>query len=125
MAASDIEAMYRVFGHSVQRRARQILGSDDEADEVLQEIFVRLVAHPEKFEQRSSPATFLYAVTTHACLSRLRDRKNRQRLLDQQVRPWQSDVDPRPRKQPWLCARCSPRCPTTRRAPRSTISSTA
>ena len=84
-----------MFGHSVQRRARQILGSDDEADEVLQEIFVRLVARPEKFEHRSSPATFLYAVTTHACLTRLRDRKNRQRLLDEQVRPWQSDVDPR------------------------------
>ena len=95
MAVTDIAALYRAYGHSVQRRARQILGSDDEADEVLQEIFVRLVARPDQFAQRSSPATFLYTVTTHACLTRLRDRRNRQRLLDEEVRPWLSDVDPR------------------------------
>lgn len=93
--AVDVEAMYRSYGHSVLRRARQILGSDEEAGEVLQEIFVQLVARPDQFAGRSAPSTFLYAVTTHACLARLRDRKNRARLIDEQVRPWTTDVDPR------------------------------
>src|SRR5687768_7970118 len=91
----DVEALYRTHGHSVLRRAGQILACDDEAGEVLQEIFVGLVARPEQFDHRSSPSTFLYAVTTNACLQRLRDRKNRLRLLDEQVRPWTSDIDPR------------------------------
>ena len=91
----DVEAMYRSYGHSVLRRARQILASDDDAGEVLQEIFVGLVARPEQFDGRSAPSTFLYAVTTHACLARLRDRKNRIRLIDEQVRPWATEVDPR------------------------------
>jgi len=91
----DVEAMYRSYGHSVLRRARQILANDDEAGEVLQEIFVGLVARPEQFDGRSAPSTFLYSVTTHACLARLRDRKNRMRLIDEQVRPWTTDVDPR------------------------------
>jgi len=95
VAELDVEALYRSYGHSVLRRARQILASDDEAGEVLQEIFVGLVARPQQFAQRSSPSTFLYTVTTHACLARLRDRKNRLRLLDEQVKPWASELDPR------------------------------
>ena len=95
MTARDVEEWYRRHGHSVLRRARQILGNDDEASEVLQQVFVSLVARPEQFAGHSSPLTFLYAMTTHACISRIRDRKNRMRLIDQQVRPWSSDVDPR------------------------------
>jgi len=91
----DVETLYRSYGHSVLRRARQILASDDEAGEVLQELFVGLVARPEQFDGRSAPSTFLYVATTHACLARLRDRRNRMRLVDEQVRPWTTDVDPR------------------------------
>lgn len=87
--------MYRKYGHSVLRRARQILASDDEAAEVLQELFAGLVARPEQFDGRSAPSTYLYAATTHACLSRLRNRRNRHRLINEQVRPWSTDVDPR------------------------------
>ncbi len=94
-AGLDVEGLYRKYGHSVLRRARQILASDDEAGEILQEIFVGLVARPEQFEQRSAPSTFLYAATTNACLARLRDRKNRLRLIDEQVKPWTTDIDPR------------------------------
>ena len=91
----DVEALYRSYGHSVLRRARQILASDDEAAEVLQELFTKLVARPDQFDGRSAPSTFLYAATTHACLSRLRNRRNRRRLFNEQVRPWLTDVDPR------------------------------
>ena len=91
--ALDVEALYRRYGHSVLRRARQILASEDEAAEVLQELFTGLVARPHQFDGRSSPSTFLYAATTHACLSRLRNRRNRRRLLDEQVRPWTTGID--------------------------------
>ncbi len=87
--------MYRNYGHSVLRRARQILANDDDAGEVLQEIFAGLVARPEQCDGRSAPSTFLYSATTHACLQRLRDSKNRTRLLDEQVKPWTTEVDPR------------------------------
>ncbi|HUQ07435.1 MAG TPA: sigma-70 family RNA polymerase sigma factor [Kofleriaceae bacterium] len=91
----DVEALYRSYGHSVLRRARQILANDADAGDIVQEIFAGLVARPAQFDGRSAPSTFLYAMTTHACLQRLRDRRNRQRLIDEQVRPWIDDVDPR------------------------------
>lgn len=89
----DVEALYRAYGHSVLRRARAILGSSADADEVLQELFAGLVARPGQFDGRSAPSTFLYAATTHACLRRLRDARNRLRLIDEHVRPWTTDVD--------------------------------
>jgi RNA polymerase sigma-70 factor (ECF subfamily) len=92
-AGLDVEALYRRYGHSVLRRARQILANDDDANDMVQEIFAGLVARPEQFDGRSAPSTFLYAVTTHACLARLRDRRNRMRLIDEHVAPWVSDVD--------------------------------
>lgn len=95
MAAIDVEALYRSYGHSVLRRARQILANEDDAVEILQEIFAGLVARPEQFDGRSAPSTFLYSATTHACLQRIRDRKIRSRLVDEQVKPWSSDIDPR------------------------------
>lgn len=93
--AIDVEALYRGYGHSVLRRARQLLGSDADARDVLQEIFAGLVARPQQFDGRAAPSTFLYAVTTHACLARLRDARNRLRLLDEHVRPWRDAIDPR------------------------------
>lgn len=91
----DVETLYRTYGHSVLRRARQIMANDDDAGEILQEVFTGLVARPAQFDGRSAPSTFLYVVTTHACLARLRDRRNRMRLIDQHVRPWVTDLDPR------------------------------
>lgn len=76
----------------VLRRARQILGSDDQAKEVLQEIFLGLVDRPDKFEGRSAITTFLYAATTNMCLNRMRDTKNRTRLLEHWVVPAAADA---------------------------------
>jgi RNA polymerase sigma-70 factor (ECF subfamily) len=95
MAAFDVEALYREYGHGVLRRARQILGNEDEAEEVLQELFASLLARPDQFGGRSAPSTFLYAATTNACLTRLRNGRNRRRLIDEHVRPWSTDIDPR------------------------------
>ena len=92
-AGLDVEALYRQYGHSVLRRARQILANDDDANDMVQEIFAGLVARPQQFDGRSAPSTFLYAVTTHACLARLRDRRNRLRLIDEHVLPWVTEVD--------------------------------
>ena len=91
----DLGALYRSYGHSVLRRARQILGSDAEANDVLHEIFASLVARPGQFSGTSAPSTFLYAATTNACLARLRDQRNRVRLLAEHVKPWTTEVDPR------------------------------
>ena len=81
MTPAALDQLYRAHGHAVLRRARRLLRDDDDARDVLQDVFVDLARHPERFEARSSIATYLYAATTHACLNRLRDGRNRLRLV--------------------------------------------
>lgn len=87
MKRRTIERLYRDHGHAVLRRARQIVGDESEARDVLQDVFASLVEKPEQFQQRSAITTWLYSVTTHACLNRLRNARNRARLLENNVTP--------------------------------------
>src|SRR6185295_11319815 len=79
-----LEQLYRRHGHVVLRRARRLLGSDDEAQEVLQELFASLVARPDAFAGRSAVTTWLYGATTNLCLNRLRNARTQQRLLEEE-----------------------------------------
>jgi RNA polymerase sigma-70 factor (ECF subfamily) len=73
----DLERMYREHGHVVLRRARRILGTDDEAREALQEVFLSLADRPDQFAGHSSITTFLYRMTTNLCLNKLRNPTSR------------------------------------------------
>ena len=91
-ARAEIEQLYREHGHVVLRRARRILGNDVDAREVLQEVFLSLLDRPDQFDRRSAVTTFLYAVTTHACLNRLRNQRRRSELLAREARSGQTDA---------------------------------
>lgn len=71
---------YRRHGPAVFRRARQILGVDADAHEVVQDVFLSLFENPDQFSGRGSITAFLYSATTHLCLNRVRNRRNRERL---------------------------------------------
>ncbi|HMI94319.1 MAG TPA: sigma-70 family RNA polymerase sigma factor [Polyangiales bacterium] len=75
------EELYRVHAPSVRRRAVELLGSEAEAAEVVQDLFLSMLERPQQFANKSSLTTFLYSATTHACLNRLRNQRNRARLL--------------------------------------------
>jgi RNA polymerase sigma factor (sigma-70 family) len=82
VSRADIEAAYREYAHSVLRRARRLLGSELEAREVLQEVFMTLLERPGQFSGRSSLLTWLYAATTHRCLNRLRNSRSQTELAE-------------------------------------------
>lgn len=82
LAKSDVEVAYRKHAHCVLRRATRLLGSEAEAREIVQEVFLLLWERPETFKGQSSLLTFLYSSTTHRCLNRLRDSATQKRLLE-------------------------------------------
>ena len=83
--ARSVESIYRAHGHVVLRRARRILGSEDDARDVLQEIFASIIDKGPSFRGESSITTWLYSATTNACLNRLRNEKTRSKALDGQA----------------------------------------
>jgi RNA polymerase sigma-70 factor (ECF subfamily) len=85
--SSAFTQLYRLHAPTVFRRARQILGNASDAHEVVQELFLSLFERPEQYHEQSSMVTFLYGATTHACLNRLRNQRNRARLEQAHLEP--------------------------------------
>jgi RNA polymerase sigma-70 factor (ECF subfamily) len=92
----SLEELYVSHGPAVLRRARQLLGDDAEAQEVLHDVFTSLLQDPDQFSGASSPMTFLYRMTTNAALGRLRQRRTRERLLAADQRGRQEPTQPSP-----------------------------
>ncbi len=85
-AEAAIEKLYRDHGHVVLRRARELLRSESEARDAVQDIFVALLQQPAQLAGVTRITAWLYRVTTHHCLNALRDQRGRGRLLGA-VRP--------------------------------------
>ena len=82
MTSEQLDKLYRDHGHAVLRRARRMLRDDEDARDVVHDVYLELFRNADRFEARSSITTYLYSAATHACLNRLRDGKNRRRLLE-------------------------------------------
>lgn len=79
----DIAELYRRHGGLVLRRVRRFY-PDEEAADVVHEVFVRAMDKLDTYRGESSPGTWLFRLTTHHCLNRLRDQKRRRELLAEQ-----------------------------------------
>lgn len=86
-ARPDIEDLYTSFGGLVRARVRRFYNGDD-ADDVVSEVFMRVIEKIDTFRGESSPSTWLYQLTTRHCLNRLRDQNRRRELLDETPPGW-------------------------------------
>lgn len=72
-----LDACFRQFGFRIHRRALAILGNDEDARDCVQQVFLRLAAHLDDFEGRSSIQTWIYVVATREALQARRARASR------------------------------------------------
>ena len=69
------ETLFASYGARVFRQAMSLLGTEAEAEEVMQEVFLALYAKAQTFRGDAALSTWLYRLTANAALSRLRRRK--------------------------------------------------
>lgn len=74
-----LERCYRRHGPAVQRLCRRIVG-EASADDLAQEVFLKVWRAAAKFDGRSSLATWIHQITVNHCLRHL-ERERRQRTL--------------------------------------------
>ncbi len=70
--AAAFEKLMRRYNQRVFRAARSVLRDDAEAQDVVQETFVRAFRHLQDFEERSSVGTWLTRIAVNEAFSRLR-----------------------------------------------------
>jgi RNA polymerase sigma-70 factor (ECF subfamily) len=76
---AELERLYQQYGALVFRRARRLLGDEQRAKDVCQEVFLRLWRYRPTFVE-VAPVTWLYRVTTNLCLNQVRDERRRNDL---------------------------------------------
>jgi RNA polymerase sigma-70 factor (ECF subfamily) len=74
-AGVDIEALYERYGPMVLRRCRHLLHDEDEALDVMHNVFMNLIRHAGRLDVRY-PSSLLYRIATNLSLNRIRDRKH-------------------------------------------------
>jgi RNA polymerase sigma-70 factor (ECF subfamily) len=72
LPVEDFDDLVCRYRRELHVHCYRMLGSFDEAEEHVQEVFLRAWRSRDRFEGRSSPRTWLYQVATNACLDTLR-----------------------------------------------------
>lgn len=80
---SDVGLLYAEHSARVLRWTLRFFARD-EAEEVVHEIFVKVLERIDGFRNDASPATWLYRMTTNHCLNRLRNASRRAELWREQ-----------------------------------------
>ena len=77
MVDLSLKELYERYGYLVHRRALYLLGSQDEAWDATQDVFLKAQQGLAQFEERSGILTWLTRITTYHCLNLLRARRVR------------------------------------------------
>ena len=88
--AGDMAAFEELI-ESYQRKifniALRIVGNYDDANDLAQEVLIRIFKSIRSFKEQSSFSTWIYRITTNVCLDDIRKRKNRKVIsLDEEIR---------------------------------------
>src|ERR1043165_7336229 len=69
------EVLMRRYNQRLFRTIRSVIPDDEEAEDILQETWVRAYEHLNQFEGRASFATWVSRIGFHEALARSRNRK--------------------------------------------------
>jgi len=73
--------LYAGYGGAVYGRCVYLLKDRARAEDAMQEVFARALAHLPEFRRQASPLTWLMKIATHHCLNELRSEKAGWRAL--------------------------------------------
>ena len=67
---SDVEDLYRRYGHVIFRRCRALLGREEEAMDAMQEVFIRALKYGRGFRRGKKPHPGLFGIAPPVSIDR-------------------------------------------------------
>lgn len=80
MAQLDIETIFRRYKDKVYRLAISIARNDSDAEDIMQNTFIKIIRNLKYFRNQSSISTWIYKIAYNEALMHLRKRKSQFRL---------------------------------------------
>lgn len=95
------EDLVRMYYRQIHRWALGVTGDPDDADDIVQEVLVRLHKRLRSYAEKSKFTTWLYQVTRNTALEQTRKRTRRSRLLVgfRRTQPVKDTVEEKPLEQ--------------------------
>ncbi|MCE3259969.1 MAG: hypothetical protein K0S12_1610 [Bacteroidetes bacterium] len=81
------ETLYHRYFDRLVRFSYSFMNDTQRSEDVVQEVFVRIIEKPELFDVTRKFSTWVYIVTGNECKQQLMKEQNRLRLLKQEVLP--------------------------------------
>ena len=72
----ELEAFIDCYQNKLVHHAFFKLGEKEEAEDVVQEVIIKMYRDREKYKKIESPASFVFRAVSNACIDKLRARKN-------------------------------------------------
>lgn len=77
---TSVEELYKQYGPMVYRRCYSLLRCADDAQDMTQDVFVRILGQQDL--KNTGLSSYLWTIATNLCLNRIRDRKRRGEDVD-------------------------------------------
>ena len=74
-----------VFQEPIYKYIRRLVVSHEDAEDVLQEVFIRVFRHLDQFRSESSLSTWIYQIATNESLRLLNDRKEERNVASEEI----------------------------------------
>lgn len=86
---ASLEELYALYSQSVFRICLRYTRNEEDAEDLVHEVFMKVNAHLGEFEGRSTVFTWIYRVSVNECLSWLHSRKRRKADVE-----WIEELEP-------------------------------
>jgi len=100
---AEFARMVDLYSNQIYRLALKILGDQNDAEDVLQETFIKAYRSIAAFEGRSSLATWLYRIAANEALMLVRKRKPEINVISSDGSDDEDDVSPPQQIVDWCC----------------------
>jgi RNA polymerase sigma factor (sigma-70 family) len=77
LSNADVAEIFRRYGHLLLRRCRFVMRDSTAAEDVLQEVFVKIMKHGGGYALADAKLRWLYRVTDNCCFDALKRQRDR------------------------------------------------
>lgn len=78
----NVETLYKKYNHKVYQKCLRMTQSEEDAHDLSQEIWIKIIAKLPTFQFRSHPTTWLYSITHNYCIDFLRKRTQEVKFIN-------------------------------------------